>query len=312
MSGISLLGLGAMGLPMSEVLLARGYALTVWNRTAAKAEALAARGATVAKVPADAAASVTLTVLPDLTEVVSLVDGSHDQGGADGLRAGWRAAGIASPLLVVMGTISPTAVRDFAAELAEEGIRVVDAPLSGGVVGAREARLSIMVGGDAADFAELQPLFADLGRIVRHMGPSGSGALAKACNQMVVASSVTAISEAMLLARESGLDRSALLEILSGGLAGSEILQQKGHNWVEENFEPGGIASYQLKDLNFSLAAAEACGVELPVAETTRGLFAALVDAGQGGLDHTGIFRELERRAQNASSAPTELIGRTA
>lgn len=297
MSGISLLGLGAMGLPMGEVLLARGRALTVWNRTAAKAEALAARGATAAETPADAAAAVTLTVLPDLVDVVEIVDGSAQRDGADGLRAGWKAAGIAEPMLVVMGTVSPTAVRAYARELAAEGIRVVDAPLSGGVVGAREARLSIMVGGDAADFAVLQPLLAELGSTVRHMGPSGSGALAKACNQMIVASSIAAISEAMLLARQSGLDRAALLDIIGGGLAGSEILRQKGTNWVDEEFEPGGIAAYQLKDLNFALAAADDCGVELPVARTTRALFSALVDAGDGGLDHTGVFRQLERAA---------------
>ena len=303
MSGISLLGLGAMGLPMGEVLLARGHTLTVWNRTSAKAEALAARGATVAATPADAAAAVTLTVLPDLVDVVDLVDGSAQRNGADGLRAGWRVAGIAEPVLVVMGTVSPTAVRAYARELAAEGIRVVDAPLSGGVVGAREARLSIMVGGDAADFAALQPLLGELGSTVRHMGPSGSGALAKACNQMIVASSIAAISEAMLLARQSGLDRAALLDIIGGGLAGSEVLRQKGTNWVEEVFEPGGIADYQLKDLNFALTAAEDCGVELPVASTTRVLFSALVDAGDGGLDHTGIFRQLERMAV-APAAP--------
>lgn len=196
-----------------------------------------------------------------------------------------------------MGTVSPTAVRAYANELAAEGIRLVDAPLSGGVIGAREARLSIMVGGESADVAPLLPLLGELGSTVRHMGSSGSGALAKACNQMIVASSIAAISEAMLLARQSGLDRAALLELISGGLAGSEILRQKGQNWVTESFEPGGMAEYQLKDLNFALASAADVGVDLPVAATTRGLFSALVDAGDGGLDHTGVFRELERRA---------------
>lgn len=296
MTGLSLLGLGAMGLPMSEVLLAHGQTLTVWNRTAAKAERLRSAGAQVAATPADAAARITLTVLPDLSDVRAVVDG------ATGLRAGWRAAGIRSPLLVVMGTVSPVGVREYASELAADGIRVVDAPLSGGVIGAAEARLSIMVGGSAADVDELQPVFAILGDIVRHMGPVGSGELAKACNQMVVASTVSAVSEAMILAREAGLDRSALLDILRGGLAGSEVLRQKGQNWVDEAFEPGGTAAYQLKDLDFALAAASESRVDLPLTTTVRGMFAGLVDSGKGGLDHTGVFRELERRSALASS----------
>ncbi|MET0713687.1 MAG: NAD(P)-dependent oxidoreductase [Mycetocola sp.] len=291
MTGLSLLGLGAMGLPMSEVLLAHGHALTVWNRTAAKAEPLRGAGARVAATPSDAAAEITLTVLPDLSDVRAVVDGP------DGLRAGWRAAGIRSPLLVVMGTVSPLAVREYADELAANGIRLVDAPLSGGVIGAREARLSIMAGGSERDVDELRPVFSVLGEIVRHMGPVGSGQLAKACNQMIVASTVSAVSEAMILARESGLDRAALLDILRGGLAGSEILRQKGQNWVDESFEPGGTATYQLKDLAFALASASDARVELPLTTTVREMFAALVDAGQGGLDHTGVFRELERRS---------------
>lgn len=291
MAKLSLLGLGAMGLPMSEVLLASGQALTVWNRTAAKAEGLGAAGARVVSTPADAAAPITLTVLPDLSDVKEVVDGPV------GLRKGWRAAGITSPLLVVMGTVSPVAVREYAAELAVEGIRVVDAPLSGGVLGAREARLSIMVGGSPTDIAELVPVFSILGGIVRHMGQVGSGQLAKACNQMIVASTVSAVSEAMILAREAGLDRAALLDILRGGLAGSEVLHQKGQNWVDESFEAGGAADYQLKDLGFALAAATAARVDLPLTASVRDLFAGLVDSGRGDLDHTGVFRELERRS---------------
>jgi 3-hydroxyisobutyrate dehydrogenase-like beta-hydroxyacid dehydrogenase len=294
MTALSLLGLGAMGMPMSQVLLAAGLDLTVWNRTAAKAEHLRGAGARVVSTPAEAAAEISLTVLPDLSDVRAVVDGRR------GLRAGWRSAGISSPLLVVMGTVSPVAVREYARELESDGIRLVDAPLSGGVVGAQEARLSIMAGGSPEDIDELMPTFMVLGEIVRHMGPVGSGQLAKACNQMIVASTVSAASEAMLLAREAGLDRSALLDILRGGLAGSEILRQKGQNWVDESFEPGGTAAYQLKDLDFVLAAAHDAHVDLPVITTVRNLFAALVDGGQGGLDHTGVFRELERRAAHA------------
>jgi 2-hydroxy-3-oxopropionate reductase len=276
---------------MSEVLLAHGQPLTVWNRTATKAESLREAGVVVARTPAEAAARITLTVLPDLADVRAVVDGPT------GLRAGWLEAGIRSPLLVVMGTVSPVAVREYAGELAEDGIRLVDAPLSGGVIGAREARLSIMAGGSPSDVGELQPVFAIIGDIVRHMGPVGCGELAKACNQMIVASTVTAVSEAMILAREAGLDRAALLDILRGGLAGSEVLRQKGQNWVDESFKPGGTAAYQLKDLAFALDSASDAGVDLPLTTTVRDMFAALIGLGKGGLDHTGVFLELERRA---------------
>ncbi|WP_227497125.1 NAD(P)-dependent oxidoreductase [Planctomonas psychrotolerans] len=291
---VSLLGLGGMGSPMAEVLARGGVDLTVWNRTAGRAAPFAALGATVAATPADAAGPVVLTVLTDSASVDAVIDGS------DGLLAGWERRAVSSPILVVMGTVSPPAMRDLAARLAPSGVRVVDAPLSGGVIGAAEARLSVMVGADPADFAELLPVFEILGKVVRHLGPVGSGQLAKACNQLIVAATMTAVSEAMLLARESGLDRAVLLELLSGGLAGSEVLRQKGENWVTESFRAGGSAANQLKDLNFALAAAEEGQVELPLSRTVHGLFTDLIAAGDGGLDHSGIFRALERLASGS------------
>lgn len=279
---------------MAEVLRAAGIDLTVWNRSVDRAVHLGKLGVTVAATPADAARPVVLTVLPDLPQVRNVLEGTN------GLLAGWERDRVLRPLLVVMGTVSPLDIRMLADELAPRGVRVVDAPLSGGVVGAREARLSVMVGADPADFAELRPILELLGSVVRHMGPVGSGQLAKACNQLIVAATVTAVSEAMLLARETGIDRSALLELLLGGLAGSEVLRQKGVNWVTESFEAGGSAQNQLKDLNFALAVAARHGVVLPVAAAVHSLFADLVAAGDGQLDHTGVYRALERFAQGA------------
>ncbi len=288
---VSLLGLGAMGEPMARALRRAGFPLAVWNRSAGKAEALAAEiGIELAGTPAEAARHIVLTVLPDLPDVRQVLEGP------EGLVAGWRGAA-ASPILVVMGTVSPVAMRELAEEMASHGVQVVDAPVSGGVQGAREARLSIMVGAEPETFEELLPVFRAMGAVVRRLGPVGSGQLAKACNQLIVAATVVAVSEAMLLARASGLDVGELRDLLLGGLAESEVLRQKGDNWVTETFIAGGTADYQLKDLGFALAAAEAGGITLPVSTTVRELFRQLVEQGDGGLDHTGVYRALERLA---------------
>ena len=302
MTAVSLLGLGAMGVPMARVLLDAGVELTLWNRTRAKAESFVPAGARIADTPAGAAQQVVLTVLTDLVDVKDVLDGGS------GLIAGWEDSGVERPILVVMGTVSPDAVRELATELAPQGIRVVDAPLSGGVQGAAEARLSIMVGCDPDEFEELLPVLTVLGRTVRRMGPVGSGQLAKACNQLVVASTVTAISEAMLLARSAGLDLEVLQELLLGGLASSEVLRQKGSNWLTEDFSVGGSAANQVKDLNFALTAAQEMGTVLPLSSTVRDLFRSLLAHGEGGLDHTAVYRTLQR----LSGADLQAVGRMA
>jgi 2-hydroxy-3-oxopropionate reductase len=292
---ISLLGLGAMGAPMAERLLAAGLAPRLWNRSPAAAESFVGR-AEVVPTPADAAADIVVTVFTDLDGVEAVL------GGDRGLRAGWTRAGVREPVLVVMGTVSPPAVAELASALAADGIRLLDAPVSGGVVGARAGTLSIMVGGDGDALERAIPALEAMGTTIRHMGGSGSGALAKACNQLIVATGVTAISEAMLLARRSGLDLSALSDILEGGLAGSELLRQKVSNWIDEDFTPGGSAVNQLKDLNFAAQAAQAAKLDLPLATLTRHLFADLVADGDGGLDHTAIYRGIQRRSPRRSA----------
>lgn len=282
---VSLLGLGPMGEPMARNLLASHGPITVWNRTAEKAFPLEALGATVARRPREAAAPITLTVLPDLIHVDSLLHGE------DGLLAGWRSAGVARPILVVHGTVSPVAVARLAETLAREhNVIVIDAPLSGGTVGAEAGTLSVMVGGDRAVAETLLPVFACVGRIVRYLGTSGSGALAKACNQIVVAGTVAAISEAMLLARSAGLDLELVQELLQGGLARTAVLEQKGEKWMHGDFTPGGSASNQLKDLHFIAEAAEANDLVLPTIAAVTSLFEQMIAAGDGDLDHTGIY----------------------
>lgn len=294
---VSLLGLGPMGEPMAQNLLDGLGSLTVWNRTAEKADRLAALGARSARRPRDAAAPITLTVLPDLVHVESLLNGD------DGLIAGWRAAGIDRPILVVHGTVSPTAVARLAATLADEhGVDVIDAPLSGGTVGAREGTLSVMIGGDRDVADSLLPLFAHVGRTVRYLGPSGSGALAKACNQIVVAGTVAAVSEAMLLGRTAGLDLELLRDLLQGGLARNAVVEQKADKWIDEDFTEGGSAANQLKDLRFIAESAAANGVVLPTTAEVERLFERMIGDGDGALDHTGIYRTLVTLSREQSS----------
>lgn len=301
--GACLLGLGAMGGPMADVLHAAGVPLTVWNRTAERARRFEGTPVRVASTPAQAAGPLVLTVLPDLADVRVVLDGP------DGLLAGWAAAGVPDPVLVVMGTVSPVGVARLAEELRPHGVRLVDAPVSGGVAGAREARLSIMAGGEEDDVEAARPVLEVLGTAVRRLGPVGSGSLAKACNQVIVAATVTAVSESMLMARRAGLDIGALLELLQNGLAGSEVLRQKAAHWVAEDFTPGGTAAYQLKDLRFVGDIAEDLGLVLPVSSVLRDLFASLVAHGEGGLDHTAVYRTLQRLSGLPVATPAATEG---
>jgi 2-hydroxy-3-oxopropionate reductase len=296
---VSVLGLGPMGAPIARNLLASFARVTVWNRTVAKAQELVALGACVAQTPRDAARAVTLTVLPDLHHVEALL------GGGTGLLAGWAERGIDSPVLVVHGTVSPVRVAELSRSLWDQHrIRVIDAPLSGGSVGAANGTLSIMIGGDEDTAAELIPLFARYSRTIRYRGPSGSGQLAKACNQIVVAATVAAVSESMLLARTAGLDLAVLQEILQGGLARTEVLEQKGNKWPNEDFDEGGSARNQLNDLRFALDAGSAQQINLPTTRRVTELFAQMVADGEGDLDHAGLYRTIQRSAPSPVGGP--------
>lgn len=278
-----------MGLPMARALLQAGTDLTVWNRTPGKDATLQAVNRTlkVARTPAEAAHPIVLTMLPDLPQVREQVDRP------DGLRAGWSAADISAPLLVVMGTVSPVAVADWAEHLRADDIRLVDAPVSGGVEGAESRRLSIMAGGTQTDIDQVGPLFAAMGNTVRHLGPVGAGAMAKACNQMVVAGTLNALAEAVSLARSAGLDVATVLDLLSGGLGDSQVLRQKRQRWLTGNYQNGGSSANQLKDLHFCIEAGERFGVPMDITRVARDRYQRLVDQGEGGLDHSAVIRSL-------------------
>lgn len=292
---VGFLGLGPMGLPMAHALADAGLDVVAWNRTPARVEELLDLAPTVrtAATPGQvaAAATVVITMLPDLPEVRDQLDGD------DGLRAGWGARGAdgAAPLLVVMGTVSPVALAELGDELAADGIRLVDAPVSGGPQGARERRLSIMTGGDEEDLARLAPALRAMGATVRRMGPLGAGQLTKACNQRVVGGTLAALGEAVRLAEAGGLDVATVLEVLGGGLAGSEALRQKGQRYLTGDFTGGGSSRNHLKDERIILETAERHGLHLPLSEVVHDLYAALVEQGDGDLDHSAVLRAIRR-----------------
>lgn len=284
---VAVLGIGLMGAPMARRLIDAGFAVTVWNRTRAKSEDLAADGATVADTAADAAsgAGIVITMLESGAVVTDVLFG---QGVAGAMRPG--------AALVDMSSIPPSVARDHASRLAERDIRHVDAPVSGGTVGAAEGTLAIMAGGEAATVSELAPVFAAMGRVT-HVGPSGAGQLAKLANQAIVAVTIGAVAEALLLAAAGGADPAAVREAIRGGFAESRILDLHGGRMVERDFVPGGTARVQLKDLDTIIETADALGLDLPLTRNVRDRYRRLVDdLGHAAVDHSGLLLELEAR----------------
>jgi 2-hydroxy-3-oxopropionate reductase len=281
---IAFLGIGLMGAPMAERLVAAGHDMILWNRTRAKAEAIA--GAHVAPTPARAAqdADVLVTMLETGPVVDAVLFGAH--GAAAALKRG--------ALVIDMSSSPPPLARVHAERFAARGIGYLDAPVSGGVVGARAGTLAIMAGGSAADFARAKPIFEALGRPTL-VGPAGSGQLAKCCNQAIVAITIGAVAEALLLAAVSGADPAAVREALLGGFADSRILQLHGKRMIERDFVPGGRARVQLKDQDTILAAAKATGLQLPLSECVTALYRDLVKYGGSDLDQNALLLQLER-----------------
>jgi 2-hydroxy-3-oxopropionate reductase len=280
MQPIAFLGLGKMGLPMSRNLARAGFAVQAWNRTPRETDRADIPGYVIAASAAEAIADsdIVITMLPDLPQVQQVCEGL--------LRPG--------QLVVVMGTVSPVAVRAWADELARIDVRVVDAPVSGGDAGAIDGTLSIMVGGSAEDVDRLRGPFSAMGGVIEHLGPVGSGELAKACNQIIVAATLTALAEAVALGAAGGLPVGQLLDVLAGGLAGSRALEVKRAKLESHTYEPGGSASFQHKDLGFALDAARADGVALPVTALVDQLFGAMRWTGHGEDDHSGIVQIIE------------------
>lgn len=289
---IAFLGTGLMGAPMARRLLAAGFPVTVWNRDPHKAEALASFGATVAATPAKAVdgADIVFTMLSDGAAVTDVL---FDQGVADAVKQG--------AVIVDTSSIAPPIARDHASRLADRGIAHIDAPVSGGVVGAEAGTLAIMAGGDAAVIADLTEVFAPLGRIT-HVGPSGAGQICKLANQQIVAITIGAVAEAMMLVEAGGASREKFREAIRGGFAESRILELHGLRMVDRRFEPGGPSRLQLKDLNAVAAMAEAFDLTLPLTVDIRQAFEAFVADGNGELDHSALLLHLEQNNRRGAA----------
>lgn len=283
---IAFLGTGLMGAPMARRLLASGFPVVVWNRDTAKAAPLAAEGAVVADSAAQAVAGASV-VITMLTDAKAVADVLFAGGVADALQPGVT--------VVDMSSIAPPAAREHSTRLAERGIRHVDAPVSGGVVGAAAGTLAIMAGGDAAVVEEMADVFAPLGRVTR-VGPSGTGQLAKLGNQQIVAITIGAVAEAMMLIEAGGGSREAFRNAIRGGFCESRILELHGQRMIARTFEPGGTSHNQLKDLNAVMATAAALSLSLPLTEAVHAEFAEFVQEGGGEKDHSGLILHLEAK----------------
>jgi 2-hydroxy-3-oxopropionate reductase len=286
MTRIAFLGTGLMGAPMAANLLAAGYPVTVWNRTADKAQPLVDQGAQRARTSAEAVAhaDVALAMLADGPAVDDLLD---RQGVADALPAG--------ALFVDCSSIPPATARAHAERLAGRGVGYLDAPVSGGPSGAESASLAIMVGGSDSDFARGDPLLRALGTPTR-VGPPGAGQTAKLANQVIVGLAIGAVAEGLLLAERGGADPAKVKQALTGGFADSKVLQIHGQRMLDRTFVPGAAARVHLKDMATILDAAGEAGLRLPLSQTVHDLFRALADHGGAGYDHSALLLELERR----------------
>lgn len=283
---LCVLGTGNMGFPMARRLCAAGHGVRVWNRTRAKAEPLVGHGAQVCDTAAEAVAGAEVVVcLLENGPVVGQV--LFDQGAAAAMAPG--------ALVVDMSSIKPAEARAHAQRLANSGLAHLDAPVSGGTVGAEAGTLAIMAGGDAADFARAAPVFAAFGRAT-HVGPHGAGQLAKLANQMIVGISIGAVAEALLLAERGGADMAKVREAISGGFADSRVLQVHGQRMVERDFAPRARMTVQLKDLHNALDTAATLGFDAPVTALFATLYEHAVADGLADLDHAGLFVELARR----------------
>jgi len=283
---IGFIGLGIMGKPMAHNLLKAGFPVIVHNRHQEVTDELVAAGASPGARPRDIAAScdVLITMLPASPQVEEVLLG------ADGVIEGARAG-----LIVIdMSTISPIVTRTLAARLAAHGITMLDAPVSGGDKGAIAGTLSIMIGGDEDTFKRCITIFQALGKTIVYVGGSGAGQVVKACNQIVVALIIEAVSEALVLGSKAGVDPDKILQVLSGGLAANRVIELRGASMLAHDFTPGGRIRTHHKDLGIVLELGRMYGVSLPVTALVDQMFASLEIRGQGNLDHTALLSYLE------------------
>ena len=294
MTNIAFIGLGIMGSPMAVHLAKAGHQVAGYNRSPEKAAPLVDAGGRAAESIADAVrdADVVCLMVPDSPDVSKVLAG---EGGVfDNAKEG--------TLVIDFSSIRPDVTTGLAEQAAGKGLRLIDAPVSGGEAGAVNAALSIMVGGDADDFEAAKPYLDVVGKTVVHVGPSGAGQTVKAANQLIVAANIEALAEAVVFLEAYGVDTAAALEVLGGGLAGSKVLDQKKQNMLDRSFEPGFRIALHHKDLGIVTAAAREAGVVIPLGAIVAQLMASALANGDGGLDHSGLLRGVERLSGRTQS----------
>jgi 2-hydroxy-3-oxopropionate reductase len=283
---IGFIGLGIMGRPMAKNLVKAGYPLVVHSRSRGPVDDVVKAGARAASSPKEVASQceVLITMLPNSPDVEQVALGK------DGIIEGAKSGLI----FVDMSTISPIVSQKIGTALAANGVKMLDAPVSGGEKGAIDAALSIMAGGDKAVFDSVLPIFQAMGKTITLLGPLGFGGFTKLANQIIVAVNLTALAEALTLGKKAGLDRELLLTALAGGLAGSKCLDQKKANYVAGTYNPGFKIDLHFKDLGLIMESSRTLGVPLPTTAVVQELFNAMRVKGRGGLDHSGIITLLE------------------
>lgn len=285
---IGFIGLGVMGKSMARNIMKAGFPLTVHNRSRVAVDELVAAGARDGGSPAGvaAAADIVCICVPDTPDVEKVLFGP------DGVASGMKPGGVA----IDCSTISATATVDFAQRLKARGVHMLDSPVSGGPKGALDGTLSCMIGGEAEIVARCMPLFEAVGKTFTHVGASGAGQACKACNMLVIAATMMAISEAFALARKMGMDAYKVREALLGGSAQSYVLQNHGKRLLDGTLQPGFRASFMLKDIKLAQGAGRDVGAFMPATALSLQLFAALCNTGRGGLDSAALgllFEEL-------------------
>jgi 2-hydroxy-3-oxopropionate reductase len=287
-----------MGRPMARRILAAGFPLTVHSRSAAAVAELVASGADAAASPADLAsrADVVIVMVPDAPDLEAVLTAP------DGILAGAQHGLV----VAAMGTHHPAAMPPLAELCAADAVLLLDAPVSGGEVGAIEGTLSIMIGGDAAAFERARPVFEAMGRTIVRVGESGAGQLAKACNQLIVGATIAAVAEGLTLAREAGVDPAVVRTALTGGYATSRVLEIHGARMLSHDFTPGGRAALHAKDARIILDTAATLGLDLPVFSVVADELERLVELGRGDLDHSALITLLEDTLADRDSSPPD------
>lgn len=294
MANLGFIGLGIMGKPMSGHLLDAGHTVHIYDVVAASVKEVAAKGGVVCGSSKEVAqkSDIIFIMVPDTPDVEAAIFGKD--GVAEGVKSG--------SIVVDMSSISPIATKEFAKKLADMGVKMLDAPVSGGQVGAQNATLSIMVGGQPEVFEKIKPYFELMGKNIVLIGGNGDGQTCKVANQIVVAETIMAISEALLFASKAGADPAKVREALLGGFAQSRILDLHGKRMIERTFQPGFRIRHQQKDLNLALQGARTLGMSLPGASIAQELLNAVAAQGDIDLDHSAMVLALEKLANHKVS----------